>query len=384
MLHWVADPQWVIPNIIAPFIFTAVALTLSASGSNPIASMRFSNDNVTWSAWEAYATAKAWTLAGGDGVRTVYFQVRDSVGMVSGVFSDTIALDTTAPTGNIMINFGAAYANAVAATLSLAASDAGSGLGEMRFSNDNATWTPWEAYGLSKAWTLPAGEGAKTVYAQFRDNVGRVSSSVNDTIVLDTVAPTGSVTINGGAAFANSPAVTLALSASDAGSGVAQMRFSNDNATWSPWENYAATKAWSLMVGDGQKTVYVQFRDGAMNGSSSYSDTIRLDATPPTGNIVVNGGAAVTNSTSVTLSLSASDAGSGVTQMRFSNNNVTWSGWEAFSARRTAWNLTSGDGTKTVYAQFRDAAGNTSGVRSDSIFYYSGISTGVEGWSLYK
>jgi len=28
MLHWFADPQWVIPNIIAPFVFTTVALTL--------------------------------------------------------------------------------------------------------------------------------------------------------------------------------------------------------------------------------------------------------------------------------------------------------------------------------------------------------------------
>jgi ABC-2 type transport system permease protein len=28
MLHWMADPQWVIPNVIAPFVFTTVALTI--------------------------------------------------------------------------------------------------------------------------------------------------------------------------------------------------------------------------------------------------------------------------------------------------------------------------------------------------------------------
>ncbi len=35
MLHWMADPQWVIPNVIAPFVFTFIALTLfkEASGS---------------------------------------------------------------------------------------------------------------------------------------------------------------------------------------------------------------------------------------------------------------------------------------------------------------------------------------------------------------
>jgi len=35
MLHWMADPQWVIPNIIAPFVFTMVALTLFRDSSGP-------------------------------------------------------------------------------------------------------------------------------------------------------------------------------------------------------------------------------------------------------------------------------------------------------------------------------------------------------------
>jgi len=35
MLNWMADPQWVIPNIIAPFIFTAVALTLFRDSAGP-------------------------------------------------------------------------------------------------------------------------------------------------------------------------------------------------------------------------------------------------------------------------------------------------------------------------------------------------------------
>ena len=35
MLHWIADPQWVIPNVIAPFVFTFVALTLFKDASGP-------------------------------------------------------------------------------------------------------------------------------------------------------------------------------------------------------------------------------------------------------------------------------------------------------------------------------------------------------------
>lgn len=37
MLHWIADPQWVIPNIIAPFVFTVVALTLFKDVTGPFA-----------------------------------------------------------------------------------------------------------------------------------------------------------------------------------------------------------------------------------------------------------------------------------------------------------------------------------------------------------
>lgn len=35
MLHWMADPQWIIPNIIAPFFFTTVALTLFKDSTGP-------------------------------------------------------------------------------------------------------------------------------------------------------------------------------------------------------------------------------------------------------------------------------------------------------------------------------------------------------------
>ncbi len=35
MLHWIADPQWVIPNVIAPFVFTFVSLTLFKEASGP-------------------------------------------------------------------------------------------------------------------------------------------------------------------------------------------------------------------------------------------------------------------------------------------------------------------------------------------------------------
>ncbi len=83
------------------------------------------------------------------------------------------------------------------------------------------------------------------------------------------------------------------------------------------------------------------------------------DTVAPSGSVLINAGSAWTNSTAVTLAPSATDA-VGVTQMQFSNDNVTWSTWETYSAATKNWTLVAGNGTKTVYARYRDAAGNVS------------------------
>jgi YD repeat-containing protein len=94
---------------------------------------------------------------------------------------------------------------------------------------------------------------------------------------VDTVPPTGTITINSGAAVTNNPSVTLTLTCSD-NVGCSQMQFSNDNVTYSTPETYGPTKSWTLSPGDGAKTVYAKFKDAAGNWSASYSDTIDLDS----------------------------------------------------------------------------------------------------------
>ena len=81
----------------------------------------------------------------------------------------------------------------------------------------------------------------------------------------------------------SSASATLSLTYSDATSGVSQVRYSNDGA-WDTevWESPAATKAWTLMSGDGEKTVYYQIKDNAGMLSSTYSDTITLETASPT------------------------------------------------------------------------------------------------------
>ncbi len=351
---------------------TSVTLNLSATDlQTGIKEMRFHNDGDPWSSWESNATSKVWTIPTGEGSKTVYVQYRNNAGMISSTYSDSIILDTTAPTGSLLVDGGAPYTNSINVTLSLSAADSGSGVDDMHLGNLGSTWEPWESYTTTHSWNLISGDGSKGVYVQYRDAAGNPSVQYHDNITLDTTAPTGSIAINGGAAYTNSTSATLTLSASDTLSGLDDMRFSNNGTSWSTWEAYAASKVWTLLSGDGTKTVYIQYRDNVGNVSSSLSDTIVLDTVASTGSISINGGASYTNSTSATLDLSASDAMiidllSGVDDMHFSNNGTSWSSWETYAASKV-WTLLSGDGTKTVYVQYRDNAGNVSSSYTDTI-----------------
>jgi hypothetical protein len=128
----------------------------------------------------------------------------------------------------------------------------------------------------------------------------------------------------------------------------------------------------SLIV---DKTYYfaVKAKNGAGIWSDvGYSDGIRiivLDNTPPTGSIKINNDEQYTSSAAVTLTLSAEDnpGGSGVSHMRFSNNNVNWPTTPDIYATTKPWTLAAGNGTKTVYVMFKDAADNWSQSISDTI-----------------
>ena len=111
--------------------------------------------------------------------------------------SKAIGIDTTPPTGTVVIDGGAAYTVNQDVTLTLTPDDgSGSGVAQMQFSNDGSSWSGWENVASSKAWTLSAGFGAKTVYVQYRDQADNVSVDViadtisyDDVVVAVTVSP---------------------------------------------------------------------------------------------------------------------------------------------------------------------------------------------------
>ena len=140
--------------------------------------------------WEEYNTSKTWTLNSGDGEKSVYLKVKDNAGLISSVVSDSIILDTTSPIGlDVSIESAQTYTNDSNVTLTLTAT----GAAKMQFSNNGteSSWSSWVAYSTEKEnWALASGgDGTKTVYFRCKDSAGNIAESVNDTIILDTTAP---------------------------------------------------------------------------------------------------------------------------------------------------------------------------------------------------
>jgi IPT/TIG domain-containing protein len=146
----------------------------------------------------------------------------------------------------------------------------------------------------------------------------------------------------------------------------------------SPNLGNTTTYSTTLPTSSGAKYYFaVKAFDKVANGSGTTCiGPFLLDTVAPaSGTISINNGASSTTSLVVTLNnLGASESGSGLYRMRFSNNGSTWSSWQTYTSTRTGWDLsayggnTSG-GTKRVYVQYRDQAGNTSGSYSDTITY---------------
>lgn len=313
----------------------------------------------TFNTWSVGAGVTTSSIGGLNDDTTYYFRVKAVNSIGDSAWSNT-AQATTPETfaGSFSINSGEAYATSTSVVLTSSVT----GAVEMRFRNAGQSWSVWETYGGTKAWLLPSGDGTKTVEAEYRNALGNLLAR-SDSIVLDTVAPAvSSFTVNGGDAYTTTVNVTLNSSVT----GAATMRFRNGgSSTWSSWYDYSTAIVWALPAGDGTKTVYAEFRDVAGN-VSAVTDTIVLDTTPPTvSSFSINDGAADTCTASVVLNNNVT----GASLMRFRNaTTAAWSSWYSWSSTR-AWTIATAENTiQTVYAEFRDPAGNVRAT-SDGILY---------------
>ncbi|MCS6807020.1 MAG: right-handed parallel beta-helix repeat-containing protein [Blastocatellia bacterium] len=132
-------------------------------------------------------------------------------------------------------------------------------------------------------------EGERPVFVWLEDGMGNRShlNAARGTLRFDRTPPSGTLLINRGARQTTELRVALTLQVQDAASGLAEMRFSNDGQTWSPWEPFAAEKAiWDLSqfggnADSGRKTVSAQVRDRAGNVASLSAQIEYIRLQPP-------------------------------------------------------------------------------------------------------
>jgi len=178
-----------------------------------------------------------------------------------------IKCDDTAPTGSIIINNGSAYTTSALVTLTLTTTDIGSGVYQVRYSNDG-TWDtePWVAPSQTMLWNLTSSEGTKTVYFQIKDKVGLVSQNCSATIILDKTVPIVETLSRtpAGDIQSNQP-VTVSANVTDAVSGVKNVTlyYSVDNgSTWItvPMSQNNLTGSYEAVIPGQQSRTWVRYK----------------------------------------------------------------------------------------------------------------------------
>ena len=129
--------------------------------------------------------------------------------------------DNTAPNGSVLINAGAAETQSTSVQLTLSATDAEAGVGEMMVSNDAGfAGAVWEPYKTSKSWTITGGteSGTRTVYVMYRDKARPGNTTTKtDTIYYSYAPPLGPrlLTIAPNSSLRNQSNVPVVVTAAD-------------------------------------------------------------------------------------------------------------------------------------------------------------------------
>ena len=298
--------------------------------------MMLSNDGGFSSAvWQPYTTTADWTMTTyGSAVipRIVYARFRDGQNQIFGNFMDDIIFDPTAPTGRVGFRMSDLLtptnnlvwrpsAKLVEDTpvnegmLYLVAQDDSTGVAAMQISEsplfDGATWREFAAI----VPITPSAEGQNSFYTRFRDGTGNISQPSMARVIRDSTAPTGTVGTDVPVISMLTRSISLSIAAFDVGTGVSSMRIGHSEVlSDAAWVSYATAAAVSVLGDADHGTLFVQYRDGALNESVIYSATFLVDRNPP----VVFISQTSSSDREITFTLVVTDDVSGVDHMEIS------------------------------------------------------------------
>ncbi len=292
-----------------------ISATLNASDSGVVASYNLSESNAeppfadaNWQIYSSQLINYSFANAVAE-KKTLYAWVRDKAGNVSSAAIATIQLqDNAAPTNlNISIANGLSHVNSDTVQVSIGGID-NFMIGKMLLTEFSQS-TPlssdsrWQNYSTSATYTfLENPVGTKTIYLWLEDTSNNISTSAQDSVIIDLNKPyTASIEIvTADNSTTTNQTVTLLLKSTDNrtnDSGIAGYFYSENSTQPSigsaDWRSTNVNKVFStslnykLSNGTGSKIVYAWFKDLAGNISTVKSDTIENRAVPNAGDPVI-------------------------------------------------------------------------------------------------
>jgi hypothetical protein len=267
--------------------------------------------------------------------------------------SITFVVDATAPSLTITSPSSGAFSSSTSVTVRWTGSDAGSGIVNyfVKVETSNS-WAQLSSTTASYRFNS-LGQGAHIVKVRALDKAGNLrEASIG--FVVDTVAPSLSITSPSKGAFVNTTSPIVKWAGSDASSGVAYYAIKRDSSSWTQLSTTVSSYAFSSLA-QGSHSVTVRCVDMAGNIKDVSSNFI-VDTITPSLKITAPSNGASLASTSMTVKWSGSDTGSGLAAYYVRLDNGVWKQLTYLTTSYAYSGL--GHSSHTVTVRAVDKAGN--------------------------
>jgi Domain of unknown function (DUF4082)/Bacterial Ig-like domain/Bacterial Ig domain len=336
-----------------------VGVQFKIDGANLGAEVTTSPYSITWNTTTVVNGSHALTAV-----------ARDAAGNTATATSVSVSVnnaDTTPPTVALTAPANGATVSGSAVTLSATASDNIAVIG-VEFKVDGVNLGGLDTVSpYSVTWnTTTVANGTHTLTAIASDGAGNTTTSTTVTVTVsnaDVTPPTVAMTAPANGATVSGATLAVSATASD-NIGVVGVQFKLDGAnlgaevTTSP---YSVT--WNMTtVANGSHTLTAVARDAAANTATATNVIVTVsnaDVTPPTVAMTAPANGATVSGTTLAVSATASD-NVAVVGVQFKLDGANLGAEATTSPYSVTWNTTTAvNGTHTLTAVARDAAGNT-------------------------
>jgi hypothetical protein len=305
--------------------------------------------------------------------QTVYVYVRDKLGNISTASIINISnIDNTFPNTPVITNMASYTPDkwyGDSQTVTAGFTPTSGSLETLEYCLDSGQWVNGPSAVISQ-------QGVHYIRFRVVDGLGRTSGETGCIVQIDKTSPQAAVNDTDSSWRNSDFNVTLAFS-DLGGSGVNSREYALSDTSSSPgsWLAAGASQIVSITE-EGQWYIHYRTADGAGNSVTGCSGPYKLDKTCPTGSVSIRPGATkdgcdYTTIRAITLDITGSDSTSSISGIRIANSSedLNTASWEGLTSVKENYNLSDGNGLKTIYLQLKDNAGNLSQVYTDTIYF---------------